>query len=170
MPDGNDEDLALSQRAARGDSAAFALLVEKHERPLRAFLARAFGREAADDIAQDAFLKAWRAAGQYDGRARYSTWLTRIAWRCRIDALRRQRAPAADERRIEASVGLSAEVDDMLARLSESERASLVLCEGHGWTHVEAAELLGLPLGTLKSTVARAKAKCREMWVGTTNG
>ena len=52
----------------------------------------------------------------------------------------------------------------MLARLSDKERASLVLCEGHGWTHQEAAELLGLPLGTLKSTVARAKSKCREMW------
>jgi RNA polymerase sigma-70 factor (ECF subfamily) len=58
----------------------------------------------------------------------------------------------------------------MLARLSESERAALVLCEGHGWTHPEAAELLGLPLGTLKSTVARAKAKCREMWRGAEHG
>ena len=58
----------------------------------------------------------------------------------------------------------------MLARLSETERASLVLCEGHGWTHLEAAELLGMPLGTLKSIVARAKAKCRKMWEGTTNG
>ena len=54
----------------------------------------------------------------------------------------------------------------MLARLSESERAALVLCEGQGWTHAEAAELLGVPLGTLKSLVARAKAKCRAMWNG----
>jgi RNA polymerase sigma-70 factor (ECF subfamily) len=52
----------------------------------------------------------------------------------------------------------------MLARLSDSERAALVLCDGHGWTHAEAAELLQMPLGTLKSTVARAKAKFREMW------
>ena len=170
MPHGHDEDVALSQRAARGDSAAFAMLVEKHERPLRGFLARTFGREVADEIAQDAFLKAWRAAGQYDGRARYSTWLTRIAWRCRLDALRRHRPPGEIEGRPPGSVGLSVEVDDMLGRLSESERAALVLCEGHGWTHVEAAELLGLPLGTLKSTVARAKAKCREMWEGADHG
>jgi len=170
VPHGNDEDHALSQRAARGDSAAFAMLVEKHERPLRGFLARTFGREVADDIAQDAFLKAWRAAGQYDGRARYSTWLTRIAWRCRLDALRRHRAPVETETPAAGSPALSAEVDDMLGRLSESERVSLVLCEGHGWTHGEAAELLGLPLGTLKSTVARAKAKCREMWEGAEHG
>jgi RNA polymerase sigma-70 factor (ECF subfamily) len=141
------------------------MLVEKYERPLRGFLSRTFGADVADDIAQDAFIKAWRAAGQYDGRARYSTWLTRIAWRCRLDALRKERRPEvehADEHGRPATV----EVDDMLARLSESERAALVLCEGHGWTHVEAAELLGLPLGTLKSTVARAKARCRAMWEG----
>lgn len=168
MRQGNDEDLALSRRAGAGDSAAFAMLVEKYERPLRSFLTRTFGAEHADDIAQDAFLKAWRAAAQYDGRARYSTWLTRIAWRCRLDALRRERraeAPADDH-----AVPPSGEVDDMLTRLSESERAALVLCEGHGWTHAEAAELLSLPLGTLKSTVARAKAKCRAMWEGAEHG
>ena len=168
MPDGNDEDLALSRRAAAGDSAAFAMLVEKHERALRAFLSRTFGADVADDIAQDAFFKAWRAAGQYDGRARYSTWLTRIAWRSRIDALRKDRRP--DFEPAEAVQPPSGEVEDMLARLSERERASLVLCEGHGWTHVEAAELLGMPLGTLKSTVARAKARCRAMWEGAGHG
>src|SRR5918995_2460201 len=163
----NDEDLALSRRAAAGDGAAFATLVEKYERPLRAFLARMGAAETADDIAQDAFLKAWRAADQYDGSARYSPWLTSIAWRCRLDELRRpQRARAAPQADPGANSN-AAEVSDMLARLSENERASLVLCDGHGWTHQEAAELLGLPLGTLKSTVARAKAKCREMWSGT---
>lgn len=169
MPKENEEDLALSRRAARGDGAAFAMLVEKHERALRGFLGRMAG-PAADDIAQEAFLKAWRSAGQYDGRARYSTWLTRIAWRCRLDQLRRERpeAPLAEDR--DAATTCGAEVNDMLARLSEKERAALILCEGHGWTHGEAAELLDMPLGTLKSTVARAKARCREMWSGGQNG
>ena len=166
----NEEDLALSRRAAAGDGAAFATLVEKYERPLRAFLARMGAAEIADDIAQEAFLKAWRAAGQYDGSARYSTWLTSIAWRCRLDELRRpQRVQPAPQPDAGANPN-AAEVSDMLARLSENERASLVLCDGHGWTHQEAAKLLDLPLGTLKSTVARAKAKCREMWSGAGNG
>ena len=159
----------MSRRAAGGDGAAFAMLVEKYERPLRGFLARTIGPEHADDIAQEAFIKAWRAAGQYDGRARYSTWLTRIAWRCRLDALRKERKTET----MDESAGYappSGEAEDMLARLSETERASLVLCEGHGWTHAEAAELLGMPLGTLKSTVARAKAKCRAMWEGADHG
>ena len=166
MAERNEEDLALSRRAAAGDSAAFTALVEKHERPLRAFLARMGAAEIADDIAQEAFLKAWRAAGQYDGSARYSTWLTRIAWRCRLDELRRRpRAPSYESVPVREETGAD-EVSDMLAWLSEKERAALVLCEGHGWTHAEASELLALPLGTLKSTVARAKAKCREMWSG----
>jgi len=158
----NDEDLALSRRAAAGDRAAFAMLVGKHERPLRSFLARMDAAEA-DDIAQEAFIRAWRFAGQYDGRARYSTWLTRIAWRCRLDALRKRRVEQAVAER-ETAAGIAPEVRDMLARLSDAERAALILCEGHGWTHGEAAELLGQPLGTVKSQVARAKAKCREMW------
>src|SRR5688500_15568921 len=55
-------------------------------------------------------------------------------------------------------------VADMLARLTEPERAALILCDGHGWSHAEAAELLRMPLGSLKTVVARAKAKCRDMW------
>jgi RNA polymerase sigma-70 factor (ECF subfamily) len=158
----DEEDLALSRRSAAGDSAAFAMLVEKYERPLRSFLTRMGAGEIADDVAQEAFLKAWRAAGQYDGRARYSTWLTRIAWRCRLDQLRRNRSVEAQDEAVTPSSG--DEVQDMLARLSDSERAALILCDGHGWTHTEAADLLSVPLGTLKSTVARAKSKCREMW------
>ena len=165
----NDQDLALSRRAAAGDSAAFAMLVDKYERPLRAFLTRMAGADLADDIAQDAFLKAWRAAGQYDGRARYSTWLTRIAWRCRIDDLRRAR-PVENVPETVAADDNQAEVNDMLARLDVKERAALILCEGHGWTHPEAAALLDMPLGTLKSTVARAKEKCRAMWKGGDHG
>ena len=166
----NDEDLALSRRAAAGDSAAFAALVEKYERPLRAFLSRMGAAEIADDIAQDAFLKAWRAAGQYDGKARYSTWLTSIAWRCRLDELRRRPRAIEAQHAEHTEDSSGAEVSEMLARLSEKERASLILCEGQGWTHQEAADLLGLPLGTLKSTVARAKSKCREMWSGAAHG
>lgn len=164
MPGDNAEDLILSRRAAGGDGGAFALLVEKYELPLRAFLMR-MRTPDPDDVAQDAFLKAWRFAGQYDGRARYSTWLTRIAWRCRIDAARRHRI---DDYQSDhgGSASCTAEIGDLLSRLEERERAALILCEGHGWTHQEAAELLAMPLGTLKSTVARAKAKCRTMWKG----
>jgi RNA polymerase sigma factor (sigma-70 family) len=168
VPAGNDDDLALSRRAAAGDAAAFAALVAKYERPLRAFLQRMAGADA-DDVAQEAFLRAWRSAGQYDGRARFSTWLTRIAWRCRLDQLRTKRVVEPGDTHLQDSPHSTAEIGDMLARLSETERAALIVCEGHGWTHAEAAELLSMPLGTLKSTVARAKGKCRALWDGDRN-
>ena len=114
---------------------------------------------------QEAFLKAWRFASSYDGRARFSTWLTRIAWRCLLDEARKSRSPDPDQASVHSTDGEHiALVADMLARLTEPERAALILCDGHGWSHSEAAELLGMPLGSLKTVVARAKSKCREMW------
>ena len=165
MQTGNDEDLALCARAAKGDQPAFAMLVAKHERPLRSFLSRMASPDIADDVAQEAFLKAWRFASSYDGRARFSTWLTRIAWRCLLDEVRRSRPADAFEPPVQtADSERDAQVADMLARLTEPERAALILCDGHGWSHPEAAELLDMPLGSLKTVVARAKAKCRAMW------
>ena len=166
MPSRNDDDLELCTRAANGDQLAFAALVARHERPLRSFLARMAPPDVADDIAQEAFLKAWRFASSYDWRARFSTWLTRIAWRCLLDQGRRTGPPPeqSDASARSADGEDAAEVADMLARLTPDERAALVLCDGHGWSHSEAAELLQMPLGTLKTIVARAKSKCREMW------
>jgi RNA polymerase sigma-70 factor (ECF subfamily) len=167
VPSSNDEDLALCARAAKGDQAAFAMLVAKHERPLRSFLARMTSADVADDVAQEAFLKAWRFASSYDGRARFSTWLTKIAWRCMLDEARKSRGVDVE---VEVAPTQSTDseqgslVADMLARLTEPERAALILCDGHGWSHSEAAELLRMPLGSLKTVVARAKSKCREMW------
>ena len=165
MPSSNEDDLALCRRVAQGDERAFAMLVASYEAPLRSFLARMGPAQMADDIAQEAFLKAWRFASSYDGRARFSTWLTKIAWRCLLDEVRKP--PTAAEEANPGAAGdgeQSAQVADMLARLSQPERAALILCDGHGWSHGEAADMLQMPLGTLKTTVARAKAKCRSMW------
>ena len=164
MPSSNDDDLALCRRAAKGDERAFAMLVASYEAPLRSFVARMGSPELADDIAQDAFLKAWRFAGSYDGRARFSTWLTRIAWRCLLDEVRKPDAPEEPERAPASDSEQGAQIADMLARLSQPERAALILCDGHGWSHAEAAEMLDMPLGSLKTVIVRAKAKCRSMW------
>ena len=141
------------------------MLVALHEAPLRSFLAHIGPPQTADDIAQEAFLKAWRFASSYDGRARFSTWLTKIAWRCLLDEVRKQRpAPENHSQGVGGDAEQAAQISDMLTRLSQRERAAIILCDGHGWSHREAAEMLQMPLGSLKTTIARAKAKCRSMW------
>ena len=171
MPPTREEDLALCRRAARGDRAAFGLLVAAHEKKLRAFLARVAGADVADELAQEAFIKAWQSLARFGGRAAFSSWLCSIGWRCFIDRDRRERSEgrrreAAGEladRTVDAAGEGRVDLGRALAALEPAERAALVLCDGHGWSHEEAAQILRMPLGTLKSTVRRAKQKCREM-------
>ncbi len=174
MPSDRDSDPDLCRRAAAGDRAAFSILVGRHESRLRGFLAHLAGPDLGDELAQQSFVKAWEGARHFRGDSQYSSWLCAIGWRCFADHVRserseaRRRAGSAEEHRAEP---LAADARIDLARalglLEPVERAALVLCEGHGWSHGEAAGILRIPLGTLKGTVARAKRKCREMLIGT---
>lgn len=165
-----EPDEVLWRRAAGGDGGAFRLLVETHEKRLRAFLVHVAGPDLGDELAQEAFVRAWQALPRFRGEAGFSSWLCAIGWRLFVDHRRRQRS---EERKREAAGHLAETLEapiegerlDLaraLARLEPVERAALVLCEGHGWSHGEAAEILRIPLGTLKGTVRRAKQKCRE--------
>ena len=171
MPPASDEDAALCRRAAAGDRGAFRLLVARHEKKLRAFLGHLAGPDVADELAQEAFLKAWQSLHGFRSEARFSSWLCAIGWRCFIDHARRERSEAR-KRAAAASFpetgeppvpGERLDLARALQALEPVERAALVLCEGHGWSHSEAADILRLPLGTLKGTVRRAKQKCRDL-------
>jgi RNA polymerase sigma factor (sigma-70 family) len=144
--------------------------VETHEKRLRAFLAQLAGADLGDELAQETFLKAWQSLPGFRGDSKFSSWLCAIGWRLFVDHKRRERS---EGRKREAAAELAETVAGpaagdrldlarALARLEPVERAALVLCEGHGWSHGEAAGILRLPLGTLKGTVRRAKQKCRE--------
>jgi RNA polymerase sigma factor (sigma-70 family) len=169
LPPERDPDAVLCRRAAGGDKGAFRLLVETHERRLRAFLGQLAGRDLADELAQETFLRAWQSLRGFREEARFSSWLCAIGWRLFVDHKRREKS---EKRRRDAVAELAgreaapaAERVDLaraLARLEPAEKAALVLCDGHGWSHEEAAQILQMPLGTLKGTVRRAKQKCRE--------
>lgn len=166
-----EDDATWSRRAAAGDTQAFSQLVTRHERRVRDFLRRVAGPERSDDLAQDCFLQAWRRAAQFDGRGSYAAWLIRIGWRLFLDEQRRHRSEtrkrdgAALVAEATAEPGHAARLDitAVLARLVPVERAALVLCDGQGWTHEEAAAMLDLRLGTLKSIAARAKRNARAL-------
>jgi RNA polymerase sigma factor (sigma-70 family) len=156
-------------RAARGGSqAAFARLVAMHEKPLRGFL-RKSGWADADDIAQEAFVAAWTSLGRLRADEGFRAWLYGIAWRKAQDQGRsvRRSARRDEDWRGQEALEASDEVgqDDRLAlqaaldTLPEDQRACVTLCLGQGWSHGEAAEVLKLPLGTVKSHVTRGRER-----------
>lgn len=154
------------------DRAAFGELVRRHQPAVRGFLRRMLGGkpDLADDLAQETFLKAHRGLRGFRGSATFAAWLCAIAanelraeWR-----RRKRRAEFSEDDALErvaaeeTESGIRRDIGAGLARLSEAQRAALVLCFEHGLTHEEAAAVLGCPLGTLKSHVSRGKARLRE--------
>jgi RNA polymerase sigma-70 factor (ECF subfamily) len=163
-------DDALNRRVMAGDRAAFDVLVARHEARLRAFLRKLCGSAAAaDDLAQEAFVRAWQRCRQFDGSGSYAAWLVRIGWRLFLDLerheqhLQRKHAQAVElTDATNPDQGARLDVAAALAALPSRERACLLLCDVEGWSHTEAARLLELPLGTLKSVVARARDTVRR--------
>jgi len=165
-------DAALVARALRSDGQrAFAELVRRHQGVVRAQLRRLTGGDHswADDLAQDTFLIAWRKLEQFRADARFSTWLYRIAYTTFLQSARRRpvrvgNAPAdcpaeTDE---PGAIALQRDLAHAMTRLSEGERMALTLCYELDMSHDEAASVLAIPAGTVKTHIARAKAKLRE--------
>ncbi|MDQ6685958.1 MAG: sigma-70 family RNA polymerase sigma factor [Pseudomonadota bacterium] len=160
--------------ARAGDDGAFAELVRRHQSAIRRQLRHLMKGEAAiaDELAQDTFVQAWRHLPSYRGESTLTTWLHRIAHRCFLMHLRAQTsrgaplvcAPGDDEVAEPTTNPLSKRLDvaRALAALPEPERLALLYCFQLELTHDEAASALGLPLGTLKSHVARGKARLRR--------
>jgi len=164
----NDEARLLAA-ARRGDARAFAFLVDAHQQAVRGFLRRFSGNWSdADDIAQEAFVIAWRRIDRFEGRSSFRSWVCGIGFRIARDARRAQgRAMIRDTDwaalQVEATDGAPIEDRIALAKamstLPEDQRAAVALCLGEGFSHGEAAEILKLPLGTVKSHVTRGREK-----------
>jgi RNA polymerase sigma-70 factor (ECF subfamily) len=168
---GAPADEALAAAAARGDGAAFGILVRRHERVVRGFLTRLAGSGRSDDLAQETFLTAWTKASAFSGEGRYRGWLLRIAWTTFLmdSRARSRRLPAyagtgeAPELADRSDAERDLIVEDALGRLAEADRAAVVLCLVLGHSHSEAAAILDMPLGSLKTRVARGSAKLLEL-------
>jgi RNA polymerase sigma-70 factor, ECF subfamily len=173
---GGADDAELMAWAGAGDCAAFDLLVARHgERALRLAL-RVVGDPAeAEDVAQEAFLRAWRAAARFDpGRARVSTWLHRIVLNLAIDRTRRRRAAPQALRLAEglpdpaagpgAGLDAAAEraaLDAALAELPPRQRAAVALAYEDGLSGAEAAAALSLSERALEGLLRRARLLLR---------
>jgi RNA polymerase sigma factor (sigma-70 family) len=129
-------------------------------------LLRRLAGDAGDDLAQETFVAAWRAAGSWRGDSSYFTWLARIAWRQFLSHQRSQRKTEplddATQQAVQPQDERRAAIDQAMARLSERERMVALLCFANGHSHSEAAMIMDVPLGTLKSLVARARRRLVE--------
>jgi RNA polymerase sigma-70 factor (ECF subfamily) len=166
------DDVTLA-RAQRGDTAACRALVERYQRPVFAILGRMCGRGRAEDLAQETFLRVFKALAGFDrgGAARLSTWIVTIATRLALDELRRRplRTVELDERlpstsRADESAerrALDAALRRAITDLGPEQRAVVLLREVHGLEYEEIARALEVDLGTVKSRLARARAALR---------
>ena len=167
MTGGHDE-TRLIAAARAGDGGAFAELVARHQQALRGFLRRYVGDWSdADDLAQEVFVIAWSRLDRFEGRASFRTWICGIGYRAARDvgrARRRALARDGDWLAAQAEEGQAPLEDrialaDAMAALPQDQRAAVALCLGEGFSHAEAAEILHVPLGTVKSHVSRGRER-----------
>jgi RNA polymerase sigma factor (sigma-70 family) len=169
-------DQALVARALLGnDRRAFEQLVRRHQGMVRAQLCRLLHGDAtaADDLAQETFLLAWRKLDQFRSEARFSTWLYRIAYACFLQMCRTkswaarhaQDDDAKEELPMPApAMDLQLDLARAMRHLSTAEQAVLLHCVQLGLSHEEAAYVLSMPLGTVKTHATRGKAKLK-VWL-----
>jgi RNA polymerase sigma-70 factor (ECF subfamily) len=157
----------------RRDERAFAELVREHDEGLRALAYRLLGdRDRMDDALQEAYVKAFRALPRFRGESSLGTWLYRIAYNACLDELRRARTVVPLERAAEQPDPAPAlpertATGDALARalatLAHDDRAAVLLVDAQGFDYESAAEVLGVPAGTVASRLNRARAQLRRV-------
>jgi RNA polymerase sigma-70 factor (ECF subfamily) len=154
------------------DQHAFSELVRRHQSAVRGLLRQLTRTDAAlaDDLAQEAFLKAYKHIRSFRGEARFSTWLYRIAYNVfREDARRRKELVGIDEDVLQAEqdpqtvdAGLRHDLMHALSLLPLHERSAVLLCCQNGLSHDEASRVLEIPLGTVKTNVLRGREKLKK--------
>lgn len=177
-----EDDAALMLRVQEGDSGAFEVLVERYRQPILNFVQRTLPDAGeAEDIAQQAFVQAWKAAGRYRATARFSTWLYTIARNLCLNELRRRgRHPAESmEAPVETGEGpvtrdyedtrvpgvpdqvllgeLTARIEEALADLPENQRSAILLFREQELAYEDIAGILGVSVSATKSLIHRGR-------------
>ncbi|UCF19247.1 MAG: sigma-70 family RNA polymerase sigma factor [Gemmatimonadota bacterium] len=183
------EDKELVTRALEGDESAYREILERFRRPVFSLIYRMIGdREQAEDLAQESFVKAFNNLDSYNPSYRFSSWLFKIANNHAIDHLRRARLStvsihgsphAVDSEREEETrivleapdespeqemlaVQLGGEIERAIARLRPDYRTAVILRHIENRPYEEIAEIMGVPIGTVKTFLHRARAELRD--------
>ena len=183
------DDKTLAARAAEGSQRAFRELLERYERPVFSLVYRMVrDRGLAEDLTQEAFIRAFNAIGGYNPSYKFSSWIFKIAHNVTIDHLRRKRidtisldgspdALTADEQartrpivespdeRPDAYVEnleLGSEIEAAIGRLRPHYRTVTLLRHVEGYSYNEISQIMDLPLGTVKTYIHRARLELKE--------
>ncbi len=170
----NSDPELIARAIDKDDRAAFGELVLRHQSSVRGFLRKLLGGDAAtaDDLAQQTFLTAFKNLTRFAGHASFRTWLLGIAHNEFRNARRKHHELLYGLRATETAAetptySRDGELNDALGRaleqLSPEESLALHLCYRTGLTHVEAATVLQIPVGTLKTHVLRGKEQLRRL-------
>jgi RNA polymerase sigma-70 factor (ECF subfamily) len=163
------EESDLVAASLRGDHAAFAELVRRHQSRVFRLAGRFFQRrEDVEDVAQDTFVTAWRRLGTYAARAPFEHWITRVCLRlcyARLGAERRREAPLGEEDTVVPPRDVTAAIDleRLLATLAPADRFVLLLLDGEGWSVNEIAARIGWTATNVKVRAFRARRRLRRV-------
>lgn len=174
----DDAELVASARA--GDSHAFATLVGRYEARIVRLVRGMVPESDTEDVTQEAFLKAYRKLGNFDGRSSFYTWLFRIASNTAMDWRKKERhrrhaplpeGPEGEDQAPSSEPGpqsavmrreLAARIDAAIEALPDKYHEILVLREIEGLSYEEISERLGMSKGTVESRLFRARERLRE--------
>jgi RNA polymerase sigma-70 factor (ECF subfamily) len=166
---GKSPEALLVTLARQGHRDAFAELVRRREPWIRALMLRCCNDYAlAEDLAQQAFVKAWRTIGQLRLASRFGPWLKRLAINEWLQHVRKSDPlEHADDVEVEApesaAAGVAMDLDEALSTLKEHVRLCIVLSYHEGMTHDEIANFTGIALGTVKSHIRRGTQRLQEL-------
>lgn len=175
----SSEEREWIERARAGDTAAYRRLVERYSDRAYGLALRMLGSPSeAEEVAQDGFVRAWRALPRFRGDSSFSTWLHRIVVRRALDrsavlkARRARETGLEDAATLEAPGGgtggseaLSRRLDRLLGSLSEVQRAAILLYYYEDRSVEQVSRTLGIPIGTVKTHLHRARGLLRAGWV-----
>ncbi|MCU0515638.1 MAG: sigma-70 family RNA polymerase sigma factor [Oscillatoria sp. Prado101] len=169
-----ESDSYLVQKCLKGDRQSFSELYRRYEHKVRSTLYQLCGPSSLDDLVQEVFLKAWKGLPKFRQASSFSTWLYRIAWNVAADHRRSQAVQRSGLQHLTDTGTPHAPAPDLmqmhyqdlvqrgLERLSFEHRSVMVLQDLEDLPQKQVAEILGLPVGTVKSRLFHARAALRQ--------